>query len=145
MGIKNKPLLFFFFKIFFDVDHFFKVFIEFGTTLPLFYVLVFWPQGMWDPSSLTRDRTHTPCTGRLSLNHWATKEVPKPLLNPQKTDTQGSLFRSQPTVTTGTKGASLTDARAPRGRSEGQLPAQAHVFPDSGFRYMYGLSEQSSL
>ena len=31
---------------------------------------------MWDPSSLTRDRTHTTCIGRLSLTHWATKEVP---------------------------------------------------------------------
>ena len=26
----------------------FKVFIELVTTLFLFYVLVFWPQGMWD-------------------------------------------------------------------------------------------------
>ena len=26
----------------------FKVFIEFVTILLLFYVLVFWPQGMWD-------------------------------------------------------------------------------------------------
>ena len=34
---------------------FFKVFIEFVTTLLLFYVLVFWPQGMCDPNSLTRD------------------------------------------------------------------------------------------
>ena len=42
----------------------FKVFIEFITILLLFYVLVFWPQGMWDLSSLTRDRTHTPCIGR---------------------------------------------------------------------------------
>ena len=25
----------------------------------LFYVLVFWPHGMWDLSSLTRDQTHT--------------------------------------------------------------------------------------
>ena len=29
----------------------FKVFIEFVTILLLFYVLVFWPQGMWDLSS----------------------------------------------------------------------------------------------
>ena len=39
----------------------FKVFIEFATRLLLlFYVLVFWPGGMWDLSSPTRDRTHTP-------------------------------------------------------------------------------------
>ena len=34
----------------------FKVFTEFVTTLLLFYVLVFWPWGMWDLSSLTRDQ-----------------------------------------------------------------------------------------
>ena len=44
-----------------------KVFIEF-TVLLLFYVLVFWPRGMWDLSSL--------CTGRWSPNHWTTREVP---------------------------------------------------------------------
>ena len=33
----------------------FKVFIELVTMLLLFYVLVFWLQAMWDPSSLTRD------------------------------------------------------------------------------------------
>ena len=33
----------------------FKVFIELVTTLFLFYVLVFWPQAMWDLNSSTRD------------------------------------------------------------------------------------------
>ena len=42
----------------------FKVFIEFVTILHLFYVLVFWPQGMWDLNSLTRDQTCTLCVGR---------------------------------------------------------------------------------
>ena len=28
-----------------------------------------------DLSSLTRDRTHTPCIGRPSFNHWTTREV----------------------------------------------------------------------
>ena len=32
-----------------------KVFIEFITTLFLFYVLVFWLRDMWDLSSLTRN------------------------------------------------------------------------------------------
>ena len=27
-------------------------------------------------SSLTKDRTHAPALGALSLNHWITKEVP---------------------------------------------------------------------
>ena len=34
---------------------FFKVFIEIVAVLLLFYVLVFWLQGMWDLSSLIRD------------------------------------------------------------------------------------------
>ena len=38
----------------------FKVFIELITILLLFYVLVFWPQGMWDLRSPTRDRTPPP-------------------------------------------------------------------------------------
>ena len=54
----------------------FKVFTEFVTTLFLLYVLVPWPRGMWDPSSPTRDRTHTPCIGRRSPNHWTAREVP---------------------------------------------------------------------
>ena len=37
--------------------------------------LVFWPRGMWDLSSLTRDQTRTPCVGRQSLNHWTVREV----------------------------------------------------------------------
>ena len=38
-------------------------------------VLVFQLGGMWDLSSMTRDRTHTPCIGRQSLNHWTAREV----------------------------------------------------------------------
>ena len=57
----------------------FKVFIESLTILLLFYVLFFWPRGMWGLSSATRNQTHTSCTGRLSLNHWITREVPQRL------------------------------------------------------------------
>ena len=41
-------------------------------------LFVFWPRGTWDLSSPTRNRTHwlTRCTGRGSLNHWTTGEVP---------------------------------------------------------------------
>ena len=42
----------------------------------LFYALVFWPRGMWDLNSLTRDWTQIPCVGRWSVNHWTTREVP---------------------------------------------------------------------
>ena len=61
----------------------FKVFIKFVTILA-FYVLIlgvvfmflsFWRRSMWDLSSLTRDGTHTPCTGRRNVNHWATRDI----------------------------------------------------------------------
>ena len=52
-----------------------KVFIEFVTILFLFYVLVFWPQGMLDLSSLTRGPQCTTCTRRQNLNPWTTREV----------------------------------------------------------------------
>ena len=70
--IFTKPLLahiFFLFKIFWGMWIIFQVFIEFVTILLLFYVLVFWPRGMWDLSSPTRDGTCTLCIGRQSLNH----------------------------------------------------------------------------
>ena len=69
-------ILFLKFGVFFLMRAIFKVFIEFVTILLLFYVLVFWPWGVWDLSSPTRDRTLIPCIGRRSLNHWTTREVP---------------------------------------------------------------------
>ena len=59
-----------------DVNHVKSLFIEFVTLLFLFYVLVFWPWGMWDLSSPTRDQTCIPCIGRQSLNLWTAREVP---------------------------------------------------------------------
>ena len=42
----------------------FKVFIEFvAAWLLLFYVLAFWPRGMWDLSSPTKDQKHIRCVG----------------------------------------------------------------------------------
>ena len=32
------------------------------------------PRGMWDLSSLTKDRTHVLCIRRQILNHWTTRE-----------------------------------------------------------------------
>ena len=46
--------------------------------LPL-YVLFFWPRCMWAFKSLTRGQT--PCTGRQSLSHWTTREVPLRLVS----------------------------------------------------------------
>ena len=53
----------------------FKVFIEFVTILLLLYVVFFWPRGLWDLSSPTRDWTCTPCIGRWNLRLWTTREV----------------------------------------------------------------------
>ena len=39
---------------------------------------------MWDLTSSNRDRTHTPCIGRLSCNHWTTREVPLFILFPNR-------------------------------------------------------------
>ena len=44
--------------------------------LLLFYVLIFWPPGMWGLSSLTRNRTHIPCMGRRRLNPWTIRDIP---------------------------------------------------------------------
>ena len=52
------------FFFFFNMDYFLKSFIEFVTVLLLFYVLVFWLQGMWDLNSHTSDQTCIPCPGR---------------------------------------------------------------------------------
>ena len=54
----------------------FKVPIEFITKLLLFYILFFWPWGMWDLSSSTRDQNLHPCIGRPSFNHWTTRDIP---------------------------------------------------------------------
>ena len=65
----------FFHEVFFFMWTIFKVFTEFVAILFLFYVLVFWPGGMWDLCSSTRDQTCPACIGRQSLNHWTTSEV----------------------------------------------------------------------
>ena len=64
-----------FFKKIFWCRSFFTVFIKSVTILLLFYVLVFWPWGMWDLSSPTKDWTCTPCIGRQDLHHWTTREI----------------------------------------------------------------------
>ena len=77
----------------------FKIFIEFVTTLFLFYALVFWPQGMWDLSSLTRDQTLISYIGRLSLNHSTAREVPIATFsrfNPNATSCRKPLQMLQP-------------------------------------------------
>ena len=66
----------FFFNIFFLMWTIVKVFIEFVTILLLFCILVLWPQGMWDLTSLIRDRIYVPYIGKQSLHQWTTREVP---------------------------------------------------------------------
>ena len=79
-----RCLILFFFFLDFLMWIMFKVFTEFFTILLLFYVLVFWPRGIGDRCSPTRDwcspirdRICTPCIERWSLNHWTAREVPK--------------------------------------------------------------------
>ena len=36
----------------------------------------FWPQGLCDINSPTRNQTCTPCIGGWSFNHWTTRETP---------------------------------------------------------------------
>ena len=58
----------------------FKVFIELVTVLNFCFMFwgSFWPGGMWDLSSPTRNQTcNTPCIERESLNHWTAREVPR--------------------------------------------------------------------
>ena len=64
------------FLFFFFMWTILKTFIEFVIILLLFYVLDFWPRGMWDLSSPTRGQAHTPCIRRWSCNHWTDRERP---------------------------------------------------------------------
>ena len=41
-----------------------------------FGFLVFWPRGMWDLISLTRERTHTLFALEGRVSHWTGREVP---------------------------------------------------------------------
>ena len=67
----------YFFQDFFQMWTILKVFVEFVTTLLLFYVFwIFWSRGLGDLNCLTRGQTHTPCIGRWSLNHWTAREFP---------------------------------------------------------------------
>ena len=43
----------------------------------------FWPQGIWDLSSPTRDWTHSPCIERWSCNQETTREAPQRIILPQ--------------------------------------------------------------
>ena len=54
---------------------FLKSLLNFVTILPLFYVLLLWPRGMWDRSSLTRDGTHSPCIGTGSLTRRTSQQL----------------------------------------------------------------------
>ena len=70
-----------FFWILFWCGPFFKIFIEFVTIFLLFYVLDFWPLGIWDLSSPSRNQTHILCIGRWTLNHRTARKVPLDILH----------------------------------------------------------------
>ena len=73
-SFKNNFTLSFFPQRFSDLDHSLKPWLH-VTILLLFWV--FWPQGMWNLSSLTRNCISTLCIGRPNLNHWTSQEVPQ--------------------------------------------------------------------
>ena len=64
------------------------------TILLLFYVWSFWPQGIWDLSSPTRDPICTPGIGRWSLNHWTAREVPSSPFLTRQLPRQRSVIRN---------------------------------------------------
>ena len=62
---------------FINADHFQSLYSICHNIASVVCVLVFWPWGLWDHSSLTKDWTLTLCIGRQSLNYWATRKLPK--------------------------------------------------------------------
>ena len=54
---------------------FLKSLLNFSQCCSYFMFWIFGLWGRWDLSTLTRDRTLTPCVGRQSPNHWTTREV----------------------------------------------------------------------
>ena len=75
---QHLPLQYIFFlNILFDVDHFkWSLLNLLQYWLYVLVVVCFWPWGMWNLSSLTKDRSRTLCVGRWSLNHWTTGKIP---------------------------------------------------------------------
>ena len=61
-----SAVMLFFFQVFFFflIWTIFKIFVEFVAILLLFYLFIFWSQGIWDLDSPPRDQTHTLCIGR---------------------------------------------------------------------------------
>ena len=68
-------LIHFFKTFFFWCGPFLRFLLNLFTIFLLFYVLGFWPKGMWDLSSLTRGQTCTLYIGKQSLKHWTPREV----------------------------------------------------------------------
>ena len=65
-----------FLKFYFNVDRFYSLYWICYNIASVFTFLVFRLPGIWDPGSLTRNQTRTPCVGRQSLNHGTAREVP---------------------------------------------------------------------
>ena len=78
--LADKTVLLLF--IYFWCEPFLKIFIGFFFLQYCFCFIFwfFWPQGMWDLTSPSGDRTHTRSIARWPLNHWTTSEVPETIL-----------------------------------------------------------------
>ena len=73
--ICHRPFFLFLKRFFFLCEPFLSLYWICCSIASLLNVLVFWLRGTGDLSFLTRGWTHTPCTGRWSLDHRTTKEV----------------------------------------------------------------------
>ena len=49
---------------------------------------------MWDLSSPTRDQTHIPCIGNMSLIHWTIREVPRTIFLKLRSDSSTPQFKA---------------------------------------------------
>ena len=94
------PCLLWFFL--FNVDHLLSLCWICYNIASVVYVLIFWPQGVWDPNSLTRDQTLTSCC--LNLNCGSHSVVAdslwphglySPWNSPGQTTGEGSLYLLQ--------------------------------------------------
>ena len=99
--------------------------------MPLFYILVYWPQGMWDLNSQPRGRTHAPYPGRQSLNHWMPgksqeRSFPREWRVPPRV-----CLRSQPREEKGASRAGVKWAHRPSGRVSESQGARRGVTEDS--------------
>ena len=99
--------------------------------MPLFYILVYWPQDMWDLNSQPRDWTHAPYPGKQSLNHWMPGESQECSFRREWRVPLRVCLRSQPWEQKGVSRAGVKWAHQPSGRVSESQGAWRGVTEDS--------------